>query len=135
MRQAVHDPSGAVAPLLRSRSLIGLACLVVCFAAIAAQLLRLGLAGSPGRRMTAGESALHGWARPDIVDRNGRLMATDLPTHSLYADPQRVQDVDEAIEQITAELPSLKAGELRKLLGDRSRRFVWVARGLSPRHA
>jgi cell division protein FtsI (penicillin-binding protein 3) len=135
MRHTTCDPSDAAAPLLASRSVIALACVVVCFAAIAAQLLRLGLVGSPGTRTTAGEPAPHGWARPDIVDRNGRLMATDLAAHSLYADPQRVQDVDEAIEKLTAELPSLKASELRKLLADRGRRFVWVARALSPRQA
>jgi cell division protein FtsI (penicillin-binding protein 3) len=62
-------------------------------------------------------------------------MATDLAAHSLYADPQLIQDLDEAVEKIAAELPSLHAAELRKLLSDRSRRFVWVARGLSPGHA
>jgi len=117
------------------RSLLALAFVLLCFAAIATQLVRLALVGGSRTRPTAAEPSLHGWARPDIVDRHGRLMATDLAVHSLYADPQLIQDLDEAVEKITAVLPSLDEAELRKALADKSRRFVWVARGLSPRHA
>ena len=73
---------------------------------------------------------------PELRGRGlGRLLATDLKLPSLYADPLLILDLDEAVGKIGAELPSLAAGELRRLLSDRSRRFVWVARGLSPRHA
>src|SRR5262249_32052461 len=54
--------------------------------------------------------------------------------HSLYADPQAILDLDETVERLSAAL-SLDAAELRKTLGERGRRFVWVARGLSPRQA
>jgi cell division protein FtsI (penicillin-binding protein 3) len=120
---------------LRRRSLFALACLILCFAAIATQIVRLALTGGVRLRTATGEPRIDGWARPDIVDRQGRLLATDLAVPSLYADPQLIQDLDEAVEKLGPELPSVAAGELRRMLADRSRRFVLLARGLSPRHA
>src|SRR5258705_1229728 len=35
-------------------------------------------------------------ARPDILDRNGEIHATDLKTPSLFAEPRRIIDPDEA---------------------------------------
>lgn len=124
------------APRLRLRALLAFAGLIACFAVIGVQLLRLGLERGPPRlRMTVAEAPASGWARPDIVDRNGRLMATDRAVRSLFADPQILLDLDEAVEKVTAVLPRLDRAELRKALADRRRRFVWVARGLEPEEA
>ena len=54
--------------------------------------------------------------RPDIVDRNGVLLATDVAVASLYADPSKIIDIDEAIELLTATVPDLDAKELRRKL-------------------
>jgi cell division protein FtsI (penicillin-binding protein 3) len=120
---------------LRMRALLALTVLLLAFAAVAAQLVRLALPSAPRLRITMAEAAPTTWARPDIVDRNGRLMATDRAVNSLFADPHIILDLDEVIEKVTAVLPGINAGELRKTLADRSRRFVWLARGLSPREA
>jgi cell division protein FtsI (penicillin-binding protein 3) len=125
-------------PWLRLRALMMLAALMLCFAAIAVQLLRLGLRGSgPQLRLLAAEVAGTGWARPDLVDRHGRLLATDRAVSSLFADPRLLLDIDEAVEKVAAVLPRLDRAELRKSLSDksRSRHFVWVARGLTPDEA
>jgi cell division protein FtsI (penicillin-binding protein 3) len=112
------------------------AALLLAFAAIAVQLLRLGLRGrQPPLRMTVAEVMASGWARPDIVDRHGRLLATDRAVSSLFADPQILLDIDEAVEKVTAVLPRIDSAELRKSLADKSRRFAWVARGLTPEEA
>jgi cell division protein FtsI (penicillin-binding protein 3) len=123
--------AGETAPRLRLRGLLALSVLLLAFSAVVGQLLRLGLMGG-GTRLRIGfaDAPLNAWARPDIVDRNGRLLATDRAVSSLYADPQMVQDVDQAVGKLTSLLPSLDAAELRKALADRSRRFVWLARGL-----
>ncbi len=81
------------------------------------------------------EPIVRSFARPDIVDRNGRLIATDLEAPSLYADPALILDVDEAAEKLGEVLPDLDQVQLRTMLADKSRRFVWVRRGLSPRTA
>jgi cell division protein FtsI (penicillin-binding protein 3) len=123
-------------PHLRARAVLALAAVVLGFAAVGIQLLRLGLTGGSARaRIAFSEAPISTWARPDIVDRNGRLMATDRVVSSLYADPPLIRNVAEAIEKVVAVLPGLTSAELRKALADRSRRFAWVARGLAPEEA
>src|SRR5262245_8192007 len=131
----VRTAGTRAAPSLRWRSLIALSVLLLCFAAVAAQLLRLALKGGPRARIASAEAPISAWARPDIVDRHGRLMAADRAVKSLFADPQVILDLDEAVERVSAVLPALNAGELRKALADKGRRFVWVARGLQPEEA
>jgi cell division protein FtsI (penicillin-binding protein 3) len=36
-------------------------------------------------------------SRPDIVDRNGEVLATDIRTVSLFAEPNKIVDADEAV--------------------------------------
>ena len=55
--------------------------------------------GPPGSRVTA--------SRPDIVDRNGEVLATDIKTSSLFAEPRKIVDADEAIEKIATVIPDL----------------------------
>lgn len=69
--------------------------------------------------------------RPEIVDRNGRTLATDITVASLWANPRAIIDIDEAIELLTAHLPRLDSDDLRRKLS-RDRAFVWVERHISP---
>jgi cell division protein FtsI (penicillin-binding protein 3) len=109
--------------------------LVACFVAIAAQLMRLASKPEAELHLNLAEPIGQSWSRPDIVDRHGQLIATDVAVHSLYADPQLVLDLDEVVEQVGAALPGLDRAEVRRALADRSRRFAWIARGLTPRQA
>src|SRR5690606_1360430 len=70
--------------------------------------------------------------RPDIIDRNGRLPATDIEAPTLYADPAMIIDVDEVVERLTEVFPEFNAAELRRSLSDRNRRYVRLKRGISP---
>jgi cell division protein FtsI (penicillin-binding protein 3) len=70
-------------------------------------------------------------ARPDILDRNGEILATDIKVMSVFAEPRRIIDKDEAVELLTAVLPEIDAGELRKKLGS-GKGFVWVKRAITP---
>src|SRR3546814_7132361 len=70
--------------------------------------------------------------RANIVDRNGVVLATTMPTASLYANPQHVRDPETAAERLAEVLPGLSPAELRaKLASERS--FVWLQRNLTPR--
>ena len=75
--------------------------------------------------------------RPDIIDRNGEILATDIRTVSVFAEPGNIYDKDEAVELLTAVLPELNASELRTKLSSRKGRsgagFVWVKRELTPK--
>jgi cell division protein FtsI (penicillin-binding protein 3) len=70
-------------------------------------------------------------ARPDITDRNGEIVATDVKAPSLYAEPRKIIDVDEAVELLTAVLPDMDATELRERLASK-RGFVWLKREITP---
>ena len=50
---------------------------------------------------------------------------------SLFGEPHRIIDVDEASELLTAVVPELDAPELRERLGSK-RRFVWLKREITP---
>ncbi len=70
-------------------------------------------------------------SRPDIVDRNGQVLATDVKVSSLYAEPKNIIDVDDATELLTKALPGLDPKELRAKLSTK-RGFVWIKREISP---
>ena len=71
-------------------------------------------------------------ARPDILDRNGVILATDVRAPSLFAEPRKIIDVDEATELLTAVLPDLDATEVRDRIGSR-KGFVWLKREITPK--
>ncbi len=101
------------------------------FGIIGGRLVMLGVAPEQhGPRKAAG-SAISA-SRPDIVDRNGEVLATDVKTVSIFAEPRNIIDKDEAVELLTAVLPDLNARELRDKLGTK-RGFVWVKREVTPR--
>ncbi len=80
---------------------------------------------------TAGQDAV-ATARPDILDRHGEILATDVNSPSIFAEPRKIIDVDEAVELLTATLPELDAKELRERLSSK-RGFVWLKREITPK--
>jgi len=104
----------------------------VCFAVIGARLVELSLVRGFMDDHKAGVTRQARLPRPDIVDRNGMLLATDIKVYSLFANPRKIIDVDEAVELITAVLPDLDVKKLYKQLGNRKRAFVWLKREISP---
>jgi cell division protein FtsI (penicillin-binding protein 3) len=69
-------------------------------------------------------------ARPDILDRNGNILATDVKASSLFAEPRRIIDVDEAVEMLSAVLPDLDQKEVRERLASK-RGFAWLKREIT----
>jgi cell division protein FtsI (penicillin-binding protein 3) len=74
-------------------------------------------------------------SRPDIVDRNGRLLATDIRIYWLAANPKEIPHADEAAEKLAALFPDLDQAALSRKFRDKSSRFEWVKRGLVPDQA
>lgn len=71
-------------------------------------------------------------SRPDIVDRNGLMLATDLNMVSLYAEPRRIIDPDEAVEKLATVLPNLDWNDTHRKLRSGSA-FQWLRRQITPR--
>ncbi len=106
--------------------------MLVAYAAIGAKLVVLGLSHDPPQTLKGDADQAVSGARPDLLDRNGEILATDIKTMSVFAEPNRIIDKDEAVELITAVLPDVDARELRERLGSR-KGFVWVKRQITPK--
>jgi cell division protein FtsI (penicillin-binding protein 3) len=74
-------------------------------------------------------------SRPDIVDRNGRLLATDIRIYWLGASPRHIAHADEAAEKIVALFPDLDQIALARRFRQKPGKFEWVKRGLTPKQA
>ncbi len=81
------------------------------------------LASAPGAEITA--------QRADITDRNGRILATNMTTSSLYAQPKDMVDPARAAHQLALIFPELKEEDLLRRFTD-GRSFMWVRKVLSP---
>lgn len=69
--------------------------------------------------------------RADIIDREGRILATNLVTHSLYAQPQQMVDPAGSADKLAAIFPDLDAVRLKKDFTG-SRKFLWLKKKISP---
>jgi cell division protein FtsI (penicillin-binding protein 3) len=119
---------------LRGQNRIRLLGLLFCafFLAIAVQLGRLTLLQHvlpPNPELVMREPPT---PRPDIVDRNGIVMATDMAVASLYIDPRKIIDIDETVETLTAAMPDIDAKTLRQRLLQPGKAFIWLKRQVSP---
>jgi cell division protein FtsI (penicillin-binding protein 3) len=117
----------------KARARVGFAILAFAavYAIIGGRLVMYATIGdSHGTRRTASQDAI-ATARPDIVDRNGEVLATDVKAPSLFAEPRRIIDKDEAIELLTATLPDLDTGEVRDRVSGK-KGFVWLKREITP---
>jgi cell division protein FtsI (penicillin-binding protein 3) len=100
------------------------------YAIIGGRLVYLGFKPDPANLRRAAAEAVAA-SRPDLLDRNGEILATDVKTMSVFAEPRRLIDKDEATELLTAALPKVDAKDLRERLGSK-KGFVWVKREVTP---
>ena len=118
----------------KARARVGFAMLAfaVVYAVIAGRLIMFAVVGdNHAARRSASQDAI-ATARPDIVDRNGEVLATDVKAPSLFGEPRRIVDRDEAIELLTATLPDLDTAEVRERLSGK-KGFVWLKREITPK--
>jgi cell division protein FtsI (penicillin-binding protein 3) len=112
------------------RLVILCASFVMAFGAIGA---RMGLmaatepmeprASAPGAEIIA--------QRADITDRNGRVLATNMTTHALYAHPKVMVDPKGTATKLAEIFPELDPKALERRFTD-GRSFVWIRKVLSP---
>ena len=69
--------------------------------------------------------------RADITDRNGRILATNMLTHALYAHPRDMIDPERVAQELVEIFPEMDAADLQRRFTD-GRRFMWLRRTLSP---
>jgi cell division protein FtsI (penicillin-binding protein 3) len=69
--------------------------------------------------------------RADITDRNGRVLATNLQTYALYAQPKDMVDPARVAREVSEIFPDMNAADLERRLTD-GRSFMWLRKVLSP---
>lgn len=130
-RQVLRDQG--LLDLVRNRALISGLCFLVSFVIIALRLTDvMVIRGLPERERGATTAKDDPFFRTDIVDRHGAILATQLITGSVYANPNQLLDPDDAAEKIASVLPDVNLEKLRARLKS-GKKFVWIARHISPK--
>lgn len=119
-----HDPT-------RGRVAFAAATFLVLFTVISARMAQIALF-SPSESRAAGLTTVGPTSRPDILDRNGTIMATDLYVASVYADPRDVWDAEETAQALATVFPDIDIGDMIDKLKAKTA-FVWVKRDITPR--
>ena len=106
---------------------------VLFLAAFVTVGLRMGtLAASTPEEPQLGDSAPAILAqRADITDREGRVLATNLVTHALYAQPPMMIDPINCARKLVKIFPDLNYDRLVKDFTG-GRKFVWIKKTISP---
>ena len=95
--------------------------------------VRMGMlaASEPREPQVAATGAHIAASRADIVDRNGRILATNLTTRALYAQPPVMIDKERAASELAAIFPDMdKEKLLAQFTG--TRKFIWIRKKISP---
>jgi cell division protein FtsI (penicillin-binding protein 3) len=113
----------------RARVALAISGFALVYAIVAIRLLSFAVLPDASQTRRGGKDAV-ATARPDILDRNGDILATDVKASSLFAEPRRIIDVDEAVELLTGVLPDLDRVETRQRLASK-KGFVWLKREIT----
>lgn len=103
----------------------------VCYSAVGLRMAVLA-ATEPEEPQLAWSSGADRPVRGEIVDRNGALLAANLPAWSLYAHPREIKDPVAVAEALVRIFPEMDRQALIKRLAGK-RRFVWIKRPVTPR--
>jgi cell division protein FtsI (penicillin-binding protein 3) len=132
--RAIDEKIQAVLEVSYRRLLITGAMLLFAFGAISVRLIDVTLLqeASEPQVTYAPRMPEMRMDRADVVDRNGTLLATNLATASLFANPHKVINPDDTAHQLALALPTLREAEVARHLKS-NRSFVWLQRNLTPR--
>lgn len=113
--------------VFQRRIVIGAFLCVAAFALVGIRLVHVTLLKS----LDSGHAAIAVAARADLTDRNGELLARDLPVKDLYARPQVLWDKAQAARDLAS---ATSADERRLLSGFNNAKhpYVLIARQITP---
>jgi cell division protein FtsI (penicillin-binding protein 3) len=117
-------------PLTQGRLMLVALAFALSFGTVGARMGTLA-ASEPAEPETATTGASILAQRADIVDRKGRILATNLVTHALYAQPALMVDKRASAEALAAIFPDLDPDGLYKDFTS-GRKFLWIKRRISP---
>ena len=101
--------------IAESRLLVSGAVAIVLVASIGVRIVTLADANASTRVAQTNDQT--NAERGRILDRNGRLLAGNLPITLLHADPSEIMNITEAAENLAPLLPHHSVASLQTLLG------------------
>lgn len=109
-----------------SRLIFIIICLGLCFISISYKLIIVATATPEHKSIYAKGD----YFRREIVDRNGVLLAINLPGSSAFANPQKMIDINDAVEKLSKNISGI---DKKKLLSElkNARSFAWIKRDLT----
>jgi cell division protein FtsI (penicillin-binding protein 3) len=113
------------------RLILLMACFCLCYVAVG---LKMGTMAStdPAEPRSSRSDPANRPVRAEIVDREGRLLAANLPAWSLYAHPHEIKDPVAVADMLDPIFPEIDRETLLRKLSGKSR-FVWIKRPVTPR--
>jgi cell division protein FtsI (penicillin-binding protein 3) len=116
---------------MRGRIRVAALVFLTAFGLVVGRLVMFGVVPESGIDNMITSSTGMATSRPDIVDRNGEILATDIKMSSLYGEPRKILDPDEAAELLATVLPGLDEATLRQKLSTNAG-FAWIQREITP---
>lgn len=111
------------------RLIVVICCFTLYFVGLAYRLIIIAI---NGYTKTNEYQARNNNFRKEIIDRNGNLLAVNLPSSSLFASPNKVINPEQSLEKLAKILPNLDKKKLiSELKSDKN--FVWIKRDISPK--
>ncbi len=129
--RARHEEMRDRARLQSQGRLLMLAGLFLCAFIVVGMRMGTLAASDPQEPVSRAGHARIAAARADITDRQGRILATNLLTRALYAQPPMMVDKPHAARELARIFPDL---DEEKLLAQFTggRKFIWIRRKISP---
>jgi cell division protein FtsI (penicillin-binding protein 3) len=117
----------------KNRLVVILFTIIIIFSALIYRVFEISLSSREDFRIAKNAHSTEFYVqRGAITDRNGTLLAVNLNTASLYANPQKVIDSAITAEKLCTTLALKKCDELKAKLAS-NKNFIWIKRHLSPR--
>jgi cell division protein FtsI (penicillin-binding protein 3) len=116
--------------LVRGRIALAAVVCVLAFSVVGARLIEIMVFGGADAGTAGTVASASQPQRADILDRNGALIARDLPIADLYASPKTFWNTQEAAQQL-AKVTGVDAERLAKSFAPK-RGYILVDRALTP---
>ncbi|GHT88942.1 peptidoglycan glycosyltransferase [Alphaproteobacteria bacterium] len=118
---------------LRTRLVFAGICCVFVYSCVSYRLADSMIISKFCRKCDLNSSCSEVVQKLDIVDRNGEILATSIPTASCFADPSVIIDIYETAKRMAKIACFPNVEKIKKRLSNKGKHFVWLARHISPK--
>ena len=133
-RVALPNDAHQALDIVRARLIVTAGLFALAFMSVAVRLVDLMVlngALETGPVYAGSTGQIEPMQRADIVDRQGRTIATMLPTVNMYADATKIIDAEDSAHALLTVFPNLNKTDLQRRLSS-NQKFIYLRRHLSP---